>query len=401
MASVAGALLAMLFHFSVGGNYASFNSLTLVAVLLITVGGDPWYALLAAAGLVIVPGYLDLNNISTYLQMLFGVFAINYAFQVNRLPQFPKRLQVLLERVGHRSRTTAAVPLEPGRAAPIRRRHPAPAVGESTGAEVAPLEISDLTVRFGGVTAVEHLSLAARAAEITGLVGPNGAGKTTTFNACSGLVRPASGRVRIHGRTVSRLGPAARAQLGLGRTFQRAQLFDSLTVRENIALGQEASLAGANPLRQLAGTAKDRALIRDQVDAVIELLGIAPLLPLQAGLIPLGQKRLVELARALAGGFDILLLDEPSSGLDASETEEFGHVLRRVVTENGIAILLVEHDMSLVTSVCEKVYVMDFGRLIFEGTATEMVANPLVRSAYLGDSGGFEQALELQGEPLP
>jgi ABC-type branched-subunit amino acid transport system ATPase component len=110
---------------------------------------------------------------------------------------------------------------------------------------------------------------------------------------------------------------------------------------------------------------------------------------------------LVELARALAGGFDILLLDEPSSGLDASETDAFGHVLRRVVTDGGIAILLVEHDMSLVTSVCEKVYVMDFGRLIFEGTATEMVANPLVRSAYLGDSGAFEEALELQGEPLP
>jgi ABC-type branched-subunit amino acid transport system ATPase component len=172
----------------------------------------------------------------------------------------------------------------------------------------------------------------------------------------------------------------------MGRTFQRTQLFDSLTVRQNVAMGREARLAGANPLSQILGSRRASRTVAAATEESLALTGTAWLADEQAGLLPVGQRRLVELARALAGGFDLLLLDEPSSGLDGHETEQFGGVLRRVVAERGCGILLVEHDMALVREVCDSVYVLDFGMLIFEGDPQEMLASPQVRAAYLGDA---------------
>jgi ABC-type branched-subunit amino acid transport system ATPase component len=146
-------------------------------------------------------------------------------------------------------------------------------------------------------------------------------------------------------------------------------------------------MAGANPLTQLVGSRRDRAVVRRAVDEAMELTGIGPLSDLQAGLLPTGQRRLVELARVLAGPFDLLLLDEPSAGLDASETVSFGNVLTGVVAERGSGILLVEHDMALVRQVCAHIYVLDFGRLVFEGNPTEMLNSDIVRAAYLGSEG--------------
>jgi ABC-type branched-subunit amino acid transport system ATPase component len=191
----------------------------------------------------------------------------------------------------------------------------------------------------------------------------------------------------LHGRDVTSHGPAGRSRFGLGRSFQRVELFSSLTVRENVALGREASLAGANPVRQLVSGASQRATVRKAVEDAMELTGIRPLADLQAGLLPTGQRRMVELARVLAGPFDMLLLDEPSSGLDAAETRRFGDILTGAVGDRGLGILLVEHDMALVRQVCQNIYVLDFGQLIFEGTAAEMLASPVVRSAYLGSEG--------------
>lgn len=232
------------------------------------------------------------------------------------------------------------------------------------------------------------MSLSAPRGRVTGLVGPNGAGKTTLFNACSGLVKPNHGRLVLHGRDVSSLGPSGRSRLGLGRTFQRAALFESLTVRQNVALGREASMAGRNPVTQLAGTRQDRRTVRRAVDEALSLTGIEPLSDLQAGLLPAGQRRMVELARVLAGPFDLLLLDEPSAGLDESETRRFGDVLTDAVAAQGIGILLVEHDMELVRQVCDRIYVLDFGELIFVGSAEEMLASSVVRAAYLGAEEG-------------
>jgi len=249
------------------------------------------------------------------------------------------------------------------------------------------LTVRDLSVRFGGVHAVNTVSIKAPGGKITGLIGPNGAGKTTTFNACSGLVRPSSGQVRLHDLDVTRKAAPRRARQGLGRTFQRTELFSSLTVRQNIAMGREASMAGANPLAQVLGSRHSHRVIAQAVDEALELTGTTRIADAQAGLLPIGQRRLVELARALAGPFDMFLLDEPSSGLDGHETEQFGQVLQTVVRERGCGILLVEHDMSLVREVCDYVYVLDFGQLIFEGTTAEMQRSAQVRVAYLGSSG--------------
>jgi ABC-type branched-subunit amino acid transport system ATPase component len=241
-----------------------------------------------------------------------------------------------------------------------------------------------LVVRYGGLLAVDDVSLAAPAGRITGLIGPNGAGKTTIFNACSGLLRPAAGRVLLDGTDVTALPLPRRAQRGLGRTFQRIELFDSLSVRDNVALGREGLLAGSSPWRQLVTGRGDRATVAAATEAALETCGLIDVADRPAGALSTGARRLVELARVLAGGFRLLLLDEPSSGLDDAESAHFGEILRRVVEERGVGILLVEHHMGLVLEVCDYLYVLDFGRLLFEGTAAEVVASDEVRAAYLG-----------------
>jgi ABC-type branched-subunit amino acid transport system ATPase component len=180
------------------------------------------------------------------------------------------------------------------------------------------------------------------------------------------------------------MGPAGRSRFGFGRTFQKSELFNSLSVRQNVVLGREAAMAGANPITQLVERRRDRGVVQRAVDEAMELTGIGRLSDVQAGLLPTGQRRLVELARVLAGPFDLLLLDEPSAGLNANETVQFGNVLTGVVAERGTGILLVEHDMSLVREVCAHIYMLDFGRLVFEGSPDEMLASDVVRAAYLG-----------------
>jgi ABC-type branched-subunit amino acid transport system ATPase component len=257
------------------------------------------------------------------------------------------------------------------------------------------LQVEGITIRFGGLTAVDGVSLEAPLARITGLIGPNGAGKTTTFNACSGLVRPTAGRVRLHGEDVTDLPPQARAQRKLGRTFQRMELYDSLSVRSNVELGREAGLAGSQPLRHLRGRRGDRALVREVADRALETCGIADLADRRPADLSTGQRRLVELARCLAGDFDVLLLDEPSSGLDRRETERFGDVLLETVRERGVGILIVEHDMELVMRVCDYLYVIDFGKPVFDGTPQETAVSPVVRAAYLGSEPAGEDLNDL------
>jgi ABC-type branched-subunit amino acid transport system ATPase component len=188
----------------------------------------------------------------------------------------------------------------------------------------------------------------------------------------------------LSGNDVSRVSPPGRARHGLGRTFQIMELCESLTVVDNVALGRESSQAGAQVFSQVFAPRSD-IIVRDLATAeALELCGIEALSEQQAGALSTGQRRLVELARCLAGPFDLLLLDEPSSGLDHTETERFGGVLTKVVQERGCGILLVEHDMSLVMEVCQYIYVLDFGRLIFEGTPAEVGSSAEVQAAYLG-----------------
>jgi ABC-type branched-subunit amino acid transport system ATPase component len=267
-------------------------------------------------------------------------------------------------------------------------RDPAvPILGERAPdfADPSGLQANELSVAYGGNVAVSRATLHAPLGRITGLIGPNGAGKTTTFNACNGLLRPSHGAVRFEGRDVTRMGTAGRAKLGMGRTFQQVQVCTGMSVRANVALGAEISMIGRNPLRQFTGGRSQRRDVIERTNTALEICDLSRIADTSMAVLSTGQKRLVELARVLAGDYRLLLLDEPSSGLDEAETARFGDILTSVVRDRGVGILLVEHDMTLVMDVCQYIYVLDFGNMIFEGTAAETQASPEVRAAYLGE----------------
>ncbi len=379
LAGVYGALYAGFLGSVNGASFPSFNSLTIIAVVVLAAGGAPWYALVAAGIFSILPSYIDVANIQAYLQIAFGGAVVFVGVVSRKPPSVPHWLRDVLDRVGGRTHAEPTLDLATGAAvAPL-----AVAAGHRVEAGSG-LELRDITVRFGGLVAVSALSVDAPVGRITGLIGPNGAGKTTTFNAACGLVKAQEGSVRLHGTEISRSSSASRARRGLGRTFQRAELWNSLSVEENVALGREAGLAGRGLLTQLVVARGQRRTTRDATVEAMRLAGVGALADEQAALLSSGERRLVELARALAGQFDVILLDEPSSGLDQTETERFGEVLQHVVASRGTGLLLVEHDMALVMEVCEYIYVMDFGRLIFAGTPAEVRESELVQAAYLG-----------------
>jgi branched-chain amino acid transport system ATP-binding protein len=247
------------------------------------------------------------------------------------------------------------------------------------------LEVENLSVRFGGHLAVGDASLRVEGGSISGLIGPNGAGKTTTFNAISGVVSPTAGRVLLDGRDISGLPTHRRARLGLGRTFQRLEIFASLTVRENVQVGLEIRRSWSRrrgTLPQYLDGGGDPSPDRE-VDLILERLDLGRLADVTVGALPTGHARLVELGRALAARPSILLLDEPASGLDDAETEAFGGLLV-ALAGNGLGILLVEHDVALVMRVCSVLSVLDFGQVIATGTPAEVRSNEAVLAAYLG-----------------
>lgn len=235
------------------------------------------------------------------------------------------------------------------------------------------LQVEEVSVSFGGVQALGGVSLEAPKGCVTGLIGPNGAGKTTLFDVVTGLQRPTRGRVRIDSRDVTKLRPHARARLGLGRTFQRLELFGSLSARENILVAAEAS----------RGRTDHHIHVHDLAEEVLGRVGLGSVADRQADTLPTGLARLVELGRAMATRPRLLLLDEPSSGLDHSETESLGRLLTSLADE-GVAVLLVEHDVELVMRVCSRVHVLDFGQVIAVGSPAEVQADPRVQLAYLG-----------------
>ena len=265
----------------------------------------------------------------------------------------------------------------------------APVTNPAPGTTDAPLlAATDVTVRFGGVTALDGVSLAVPAASTVGLVGPNGAGKTTLFGVLSGLLRPKAGRVTMNGVDVTRHSPQARARRGLARTFQRMELFTELTVREHLVVarrvreGRERLLGIARDLSgfgERPGPGEDEA-----VDGILALLGLDSVADRPALTVPLGTGRLLEVARALAGEPTVMLLDEPSSGLDVHETAHLGDALRRVREDRGTALVLVEHNVEFVLELSDRVTVLDFGRVLTEGTPTEIRRSPEVQAAYFG-----------------
>jgi ABC-type branched-subunit amino acid transport system ATPase component len=250
------------------------------------------------------------------------------------------------------------------------------------------LQATGVTVRFGGVVALDNVDFRADGGAITGLVGPNGAGKTTLFGVLSGLLRARSGRVTLDGNDVTTASPQRRARRGLARTFQRLELFGELTVREHLVVAHRVQQGRDRALlRDLAGFgARPTAGEDAAVDSIVALFDLGDVADRPVALLPLGTGRVVELARALATQPRVVLLDEPTSGLDVHESERVANALRTARDDRGVAFVLVEHDVELVLDLSEHITVLDFGRVIATGAPNEIRSNTDVQSAYLGSS---------------
>jgi ABC-type branched-subunit amino acid transport system ATPase component len=250
---------------------------------------------------------------------------------------------------------------------------------------VALLNVEQVSVRFGGLQALSAVTIDVPENEVTGLIGPNGAGKTTLFNVITGLQPPTGGTVILDGKDITNVKPHKRARLGIGRTFQRLETFGTLSVRDNVLVAAE--------MRK--GWSREKFKPGNLADELIERIGLTSVAQERVDRLPTGTQRLIEMARALATKPRVVLLDEPSSGLNEQETDDFSELLLELA-ESGLAILLVEHDMGLVMSACHHIHVLDFGQIIAYGTPTEVQANPLVRAAYLGEGDEAEEVPEEQ-----
>jgi len=245
------------------------------------------------------------------------------------------------------------------------------------------LSVRDLTVRYGGVVALDAVSFDAPAGAIVGLIGPNGAGKTTLIDALTGFTRPAEGHIEVDGRSLAGVPPHGRARAGLARTFQSLELFDDLTVRENLLV------AASTPTWRstLTDVLRPKRHTSDHTDAVLAQLGLTERADRLPADLSNGERHLVALGRGLVARPRLLLLDEPAAGLDTSETAELREVIRALPAQ-GITVLLVDHDMALILDVCTTVVVLDFGRVIAEGPPAAIRSDPAVLAAYLGGVTG-------------
>ncbi|HUR02915.1 MAG TPA: ABC transporter ATP-binding protein [Nonomuraea sp.] len=243
-----------------------------------------------------------------------------------------------------------------------------------------------LTKRYAGLVANDSVDIEVRPGEIVGLIGPNGAGKTTCFNCLTGAQKLTSGEITLDGRTITNLPASERAGMGLARTFQQAQLFKHLSVEENLLLGRH-RLYGAGALRGAFGLAggaerKSRAIVH----SIAAQCGLTEVLDAPVGDLPFGTQRMVEVARAIVLEPTVLLVDEPGAGMDSTESAYFGALLARISRERNMSVLIIEHDVAMILSICDRIYVLNFGKLLAQGTPAEIRANAEVRAAYFGST---------------
>jgi branched-chain amino acid transport system ATP-binding protein len=268
--------------------------------------------------------------------------------------------------------------------------------GEATPAKAAEpaLQVIDLAVHFDGVRAVDRVTFDVAPGEIVGIIGPNGAGKTTLFDLLSGFVVPSAGRVLLQGDDVTRLRASARARRGLGRSFQDARLFSSLTVDQAIAAARERWVQAGDPLSAafaLPNVYDSEWAIARRVDELVDMLGLGPYRSLFVGELSTGTRRVVDLACLLAHRPRVVLLDEPAAGIAQREVEALAPLIRRIRDELKASVVLVEHDMPLVESVADRLVAMDRGRVLAVGRPADVLADPAVVSSYLGDEAAAVQ----------
>jgi branched-chain amino acid transport system ATP-binding protein len=247
------------------------------------------------------------------------------------------------------------------------------------------LRVERLSRHFGGLRAVQDVSIEVPPGQVFGLIGPNGAGKTTLLNLLSGFLRPSTGTIEFAGQRVDGAQPERIAAMGMRRTFQNVRLFGGLTVRENVVVGQHShrrhGLLGR--LVWAAAERREQAAVRERADALLDRVGLAAVADRRADGLAYGQRRRLEIARALAGAPRLLLLDEPVAGLGGAEVEEIDRLLRALVAE-GQTIVLIEHNVQFVMGLCDRIAVLNFGRKIAEGAPAAVAADPAVVEAYLG-----------------
>jgi branched-chain amino acid transport system ATP-binding protein len=258
----------------------------------------------------------------------------------------------------------------------------------ASGAVAWALELRDITVRFGGITALDGVALEIGAGEVCGLIGPNGAGKTTLFDVISGVRTPDTGTVALDGEDVTRRSSVQRSRRGLHRTFQRVQAFGWLSVEDNVLTALEWRGGGGGLLADLVSSPTRRRRERERrgrVAEILDLCGLTAVREEMASALPIGLARMMELARAIVDPPTVLLLDEPTSGLDETETARLGERIQTIRREEVCAVVLVEHNVGFVMSQCDRVAVLDLGRVLTVGKPHEVQANPAVRNAYLGE----------------
>ena len=256
------------------------------------------------------------------------------------------------------------------------------------------LRTRDVTLRFGGIAALDEVDLAVEDKEIVGILGPNGAGKTTLFNTISGFLKPEHGRILFFEDEINHLLPYERVAAGIGRTFQHVRLFRNLTVYENLLVAQHRHLSSGAfaAMFRLPGWRRDEREAARRVEEILDLVDLRPWKDSHPSQLSYGTTRFLELAAVLSLQPRVLLLDEPASGIQQKEVEALGPMLTRIRDERGCSILLIEHDMGLLLNTSERIYALDFGKVIAEGTPDKVVHNELVLESYLGRTRRAEHA---------
>jgi branched-chain amino acid transport system permease protein len=375
---IAGILYAGLINYIAPETFSIADMFLLLAMVII--GGRQSLAgcVIGAIGLTLLQQ--QLTNLAAYAQLGYGLLVVlAVVFAPTGLVGIPARIrQAARRRAGPGAAAAALEPFQWRQGRDGGQQSPAP--------DQRPiLEVSGLTKRFRGLTAVDDISLAVAPGEIRGIVGPNGSGKTTLFNMISGLYRPSGGKITLDGRVISGARPYRVSQLGIARTFQHLRLFRELTVRENVlvSLDRTPSWWSWRYLVWPPGVwRRDRELKR-RADAFLADFGLAQFAGARPAALPYGIQRRVEMARAMGTGPRLLLLDEPAAGLNGEERQQLAAIVRSI-RDSGVTVVLIEHNMGLVMSLCERVTVLDSGTVIAEGEPAEVASHPAVLEAYLG-----------------